>query len=326
MANETNTVIAVTTVENVQAQYDLNFVTGSVKGHLNSIESKRSDVWNVKVEEINVLPGFNPRIQNDDYTAHIKKLTDLIMANGFRGDRPLSGVVLKMDGKDQLFIYDGHCRLEATKQAMKAGAEIERLPVVVAPKGTSLEDITAEVVNSSAGKQLSPLEVGIVCKRLISYGWDATMVANRLSITTVYVDQLLTVVGSPLKVREMIQVGKVSLSVALDALRKHGDKAVEVLEQSLNNAEKSGKARVTASMLPGAKRKSVIRKSAPQLHAVAERIMGDKGFQALSEEVRKELMALLSQIKNAEPEKAEGGEETGAVETQQSAKVIKLVA
>lgn len=320
-----------TSVENVQTSFEMNFVAGSVKSHMKNINSGRSDTWRVPVGEIKVLPGFNPRIQNEGYEAHISTLTALIKANGFRGDRPLSGVVLKLDGKEELFIYDGHCRLAATKLAIADGAEIEHLPVVIAPKGTTLEDITAEVVNSSVGKSLSPLEVGVICKRLVGYGWAPARIAQRLSITVVYVDQLLTVVGSPLKIREMIQAGEVSLSTALEALRKHGDKAVEVLSGSLDVAQKSGKSRVTAAMLPGGKRKAVIRKVATDLHDVARRITEDPAFNRLSEDVRGPLMALLARIKEAEPE--EGSSKEGELqgdaqrgEVQASAKVIPFAA
>ncbi len=291
-----------TTVENVQTTFDMPFFPGSVKTHMRDIESGRADIWRPKVDDIKVLPGFNPRIQNEEYESHVESLAGLIFDNGFRTDRPLSGIVLKVDGKDQLFIYDGHCRLEGAKRAIARGAEIERLPVVAAPKGTSLEDITAEVANSNTGKHLTPLEVGVVCKRLIGFGWDSSQIAKRLSITGVYVDQLLMVIASPLKIREMIQAGKVSLSTALDALRKHGDKAIEVLEGSLSKAEMSGKGRVTASMLPGAKRKAEVRKAAPQLHDVARRVTQDPAFAKLDEGIRADLMALLDRIKAAEPE------------------------
>lgn len=54
----------------------------------------------------------------------------------------MAGFVAKEDGNDVIFVTDGHCRYDAVELAIAEGAELSRIPVVVAHQGTSMEDLT----------------------------------------------------------------------------------------------------------------------------------------------------------------------------------------
>ena len=64
--------------------------------------------------------------------------------------------VALIDGKSVLVLYDGHRRLAAAKLARSEGAEINFVPAVTAPKGTSMEDLTVALVVANNGEQPSP--------------------------------------------------------------------------------------------------------------------------------------------------------------------------
>jgi hypothetical protein len=61
---------------------------------------------------------------------------------------------------------------------------------------------------------------------------------------------LLTLVGAPKKIRDMVSAGKVSASLAVSTLREQGESAVSVLETGLESAQSAGKTKLTARNLP----------------------------------------------------------------------------
>ena len=119
-----------------------------------------------------------------------------------------------------------------------------------APQGTSLEDITIGLVTNNSGRQLEPLGIAIVIKRLVGYGLSNDEIAKRLGFTSGYIGQLLILIGAPKKIRDLVSDGKVSASLAVTVLKDHGEDAVSVLETSLVAAVVSGKTKVTAKNLP----------------------------------------------------------------------------
>lgn len=299
-------------IEQAELTFDFPVVAGRSKQYLEKeLHAGRNDLYMVPVGDIEVLPNFNPRVRNEAFEEHVENLVALITANGFKRDKPLAAIVLLAEGQNKLFVYDGHCRLEATRRAISRGVQIEKLPVVVAPAGTTLEDLTASLVTSGFGKALTPFETGIVCKRLLGYGWTVAQIAEKFNFTTTYIEQLLTIMGAPLEVREMIQSGAVSVAVAGQALREHGDKVVQVLKGAEQTAKAAGKKRVTASHLPGKQFAKLVRQTAPQLYVASCQLVQDPGFGGLSAENREKILELVEMLKKADlelPANAQAGE------------------
>lgn len=65
----------------------------------------------------------------------------------------------------------------------------------------SLEDLTVKLFRSNSGLPLTPYETELVCKRLIRYGLELEVVAERMGLGTAYVDGLLMLVGGPKSIR-----------------------------------------------------------------------------------------------------------------------------
>lgn len=240
-------------------------VRGNVKAVMKTVGATSADLWNVKPTDIKFLDGFNLRQHNDDYEAHIKWLTESILANGYYQDKPIAGYVADdPSAGNVIFCTDGHSRVTAVLRAIKLGAPIETIPMVIKPKGTTMEDLTIALITSNEGKPFAPYEKGLAIKRLIEMGISEADIAKKLGLTVPYVGDLLNLVGAPKVVRDMVINNQVSATAAVTTLKKHGAKAAEKLATGLANAKAAGKTKVTAKHLKKAvsiKVKGEIKKS-----------------------------------------------------------------
>ena len=228
----------------MSTENQLQFTPGSVKTAMKGVTS--SDLWKVPRDRLHVAEGFNVRIHDAEYKAHIRTLADSMKANGYMQDKPLAGYVAASDDEhDRVIITDGHSRLAAYDLAVSEGMEPFDLPVVTKPRGTSMEDLTIALVTSNSGRQLSPYEIGVVCKRLVGYGMEPKAIAQRLGFTPVYVNGLLDLVAAPKALRDLVTEGKVSATLAVETLKKHGKEAAAVLTSGVKEAKAKGKDRVT---------------------------------------------------------------------------------
>ena len=224
------------------------FVAGAVKPAMKAIGAPSGDLWKVPVDKLCIVPGFNVRTRTQEYDDHIEWIANSIVENGYYMNEPL-GVFIMDDGR--VVVTEGHSRYEGALRAIKKGAQLEFLPCVQAPQGTSMADLTVKLVTTNSGKPLSPMEKGEVCKRLVGYGWEVERVAKRLGMTPTYVEDLLTLVGAPSTIKGMVNKGQVSATTAIAEIKKHGGKAVERLKDGLEKAVSSGKGRVTNKTLNG---------------------------------------------------------------------------
>jgi len=291
-------------------QFDHQLVPGSVKNAMKDAGAGSRDLWQVAPHELQPIPGFNVRVQDADYQAHIRRIADSMKTEGFYQDKPLAGYVAHDGDKQVIYFYDGHSRHQAALLAISEGAEIPRIPVVVSRSGASLEDLTVALVQANNGKPLSPFEVSVVCKRLAGYGWEEGEIARRLGFTVTYVGDLLLLAAAPHEIREMVMEGRVAATLAIKALRDHGAKALEFLLSAERVAKAAGKTKATAKHAPGALFQKTLRKAAPSMAEVITEIRQDPGFAALSDENRKKIEGVFATLDQARTEKADAQEPT----------------
>lgn len=284
--------------------FDRPLVAGNVKKAMNSAMAKSRDLWQVPLDMIRIMPEFNVRIRDEAYLAHLQTITASIKASGFWQHKPLDGYVANEGGQNVILLTGGHTRYEATLLANQDGAEIFTLPVVVSPPGTSREDLIVALVKGNEGKPLTPFEVAIVAKRLVNYGWSVSTIADRLQLSTTYVEGLLMLLGAPQEVREMVQSGQLAATTAIQSLRKHGSEVVAKLQEGLSRAQASGATRVTAKHMPGHQHQKFIRKAAPQMFTALTAVRADPAWSSLSADTRQHLESLLSTIPPAAAEEA----------------------
>lgn len=228
-------------------EFNTLLTQGGIKAGMTGCKS--ADLWKVPRDRIKVLEGFNVRIKNNDYYAQVRLYADSMKADGFFVDKPLTGYVAKENGENVIYVTDGHTRLDAYDLAKIEGADLHDIPMVTKPSGTSMEDLTVALVVSNNGRNLTPYEVALVCKRLINYGMDEVEIATRVGLSKAYVSNLLLLVSAPREICNLVQEGKVSASLAVATLKTHETKALAVLKDGLANAESVGKTKVTEKHL-----------------------------------------------------------------------------
>ena len=235
-----------TTLEQIPQTFNKEIVAGNIKAAMGSADAKKRDMYFVPVEALTIMEDFNVRPKNDAYYAAVREIAESIKTNGFYHHKPFAVIVMKEGDKDVLAIYDGHTRYDGLQLAIAEGTAVERVPVIAAPSGTTIEDITVGLVTNNSGRQLEPMAIAIVCKRLAGYGLDNTEISKRLGFTPAYVGGLLNLIGAPKKIRDMVNDGVVSATLAVATLREQGEGAVEALEVGLEIAKEAGKQKVTA--------------------------------------------------------------------------------
>lgn len=275
--------------------FTTELVAGNVKAAMKEAGASSSDLWKVEPSRLRVLPDFNCRVQNDAYNSRVRKIADSIKANGYYPDKPLSGFVAKEDGVDVIYVTGGHRRHAAVHLAISEGVELATVPVIVKAKGTSMEDLTVDLIVGNDGEPLSTYEQAVVCKRLVGFGWDSKEIARRVGYASAqYVDGLLSLAAAPLAIRKMVIEEVVSATTAIEAIKKHGDKATQIL---LAAVVKSGTGRVTAKHMPDAAFKKTVRKQAEPMFNALTKVQADPAFKKLAPEVQKALADILGAIK-----------------------------
>jgi ParB-like chromosome segregation protein Spo0J len=223
--------------------------SGNIKNAMSGANAVRADLWLVPVDQLRIASGFNVRDKTQDYAAKVEWLATQMQAHGFLRECPLTGYVAKDGDEDVIYITAGHRRLEAARLAIERGASIEKVPVITHTKGTNVEEMTVKLVTENNGDPLKPLEVARVCHRLMGYGLDCTEIGKRLSFTTTYVNQLLDLLSAPSELRDMVQSGEVSATLAVRTLKKEGSDAIPKLKKGLDAAKAKGKTKVTSKHL-----------------------------------------------------------------------------
>lgn len=217
-------------------------VPGAVKAAMKDSDAKSSDLWRVPVSQIKIRPGYNPRIDTPDYRDGLERLADSIEANGFYDDKAIACVVVAENGKNVLYVEDGHRRFAATGIAISRGAEITTLPVVVLSRSMSAEQRLVHMVKSNnEGEKFKPLELAIIVQRLAAFGHDEQLIAKELGMTTTYVKQLTTLASSPKDIRDMVTSGEISATLAIETLQEHKEQAAPLLKEASKTAKASNK-------------------------------------------------------------------------------------
>lgn len=226
----------------------ISFEPGNVKQAMKG--STSSDLYKVERANLHIEEGFNVRVHDAEYKAHIRQLADSIKSNGYMQDKPLAGYVADQDGVSIIIITDGHSRLTAYDMAVSEGMEPFPLPVVTKPRGTSMEDLTIALVTSNSGRPLTPYELGLVVKRLVGYGMETKDIAKRIGKGKAYIEGLLDLTAAPKALRDMVTTGKVSATLAVETMKQHGAKeAAKVLGAGVKEATASGKDKVTKKVV-----------------------------------------------------------------------------
>ncbi|MDW5418134.1 ParB N-terminal domain-containing protein [Iodobacter sp. CM08] len=289
-------------------------VTGSIKSAMKG--TKSVDLWQPNVELLKVLPNFNVRLKNEENAAHIRFLADSMKAHGFMKSGAIVVYVAKEGLEDVIYIVDGHCRYQAVLLANSELSEADQIKTVYAmtvPAGTSMEDITLGIFQYNSGKQLGQYEKALLFKRLsVQFGKSPAEIAANACVSVTHVDRLLLLMSSPLRVRQLVEMGYVAVDVAIDAIKAHGSDVVAVLNSALAEvtakadesaaakgvvADKTARLKITNKHLnPQSAHQKQLKKAAPELYETVAKVRAHEAFNNLPVELRQEIMDLMAKL------------------------------
>jgi ParB family transcriptional regulator, chromosome partitioning protein len=227
------------------AKFDLDLVQGKTTQAMTEAGAEKDQMWMVPVHNFAIVEGFNVRVTGTPRSeeAHLELVNSMVQ-NGFYGDKPLAGFV-RQDGEHSVIVItDGHRRyraINAANEILGEGMQIEKVPVIVKPQGTTLEDLTIAMAQANSGEPLTMFEQAILVKRLVGYNMDKAVIAEKLSKTPRHIDNLLVLAGVPAKVRQLIVDDEITATQALQEMRKNPAKAATVLTERVSAAKAKGK-------------------------------------------------------------------------------------
>ncbi|VBF20417.1 ParB/RepB/Spo0J family partition protein [Burkholderia pseudomallei] len=269
-------------------------VTGNAKAAAAAAGATSADLWMVPYEQLHYDPRDNVRPVDQQWVSH---LTALMIANGYDRSQPLHCYVRKVDGKDLIYVYKGQHRYLSAGNAIRAGKDLGKIPVVVRDaKTVERAEMVIDGYVSNESKRASPLDLATVVAELRDvHGLDTKTICKRLNVT----DQTIRDVGlleqAPAEIHQFVRDGSISGTLVIEQIRRHGaERTLERIVSSLSKAKDAGKTKVTKKHLHTASPKSVAamaaaepqrkigEQHAKQLLQALQSVLHDPGFGKLS--------------------------------------------
>jgi ParB-like chromosome segregation protein Spo0J len=244
--------------------------------------NKENTVSNASIKRLGLegiskkdMYGIDPRLLEVEEGLNLRFVLDREHIDGFKATIRAGGTIppieVRATAEKRIFVVDGHHRRAAIVELIEEGLDIKAVDCI-SHRGSDADRVVT-MLTSSQGRPLTPLEQAIGYLRLERMGWTKEQIAERVARTVVRVEQLLDLACADAAIHTLIRTGKVSGDLALEMVRKHGDKAIEVLKASVETAEASGKTKVTRAKVVGrAVSKKVVKSVFARLSSTAAMI------------------------------------------------------
>lgn len=189
-------------------------------------------------------PGFNLREERPALTTYREQLYQAMKAGA--AIPPIDVSVI--DGK--IIVREGHCRTLVAQRLVEEG-----FPYVLEARhyrGNATEAVL-HMLGSGQKMEYTPLEQGQGFLRLVKAGMTAVQIAESTGLHRNTVDNWLVLAEAPAELQGMVSREEVAAMVAVDMVRKHGDKAVEFLKKTVEKVKSEGGTKVTKQHVAGPK-------------------------------------------------------------------------
>lgn len=196
----------------------------------------------ISLDNIHVKEGFNKREDDERTRLADDDLFAFLMAGG---TVPAIEAVARDDGG--VWVVEGHRRRRCYERCRAAGKPVERIAIV--PFVGSDIDRLARIMTSNNQLSLSPIEQSAVVKELAAFNLNTSEIAKLVHKSIPTVEKLLALSSANHNVQQLVKDGEVSVEVAVDRFKEHGEKAAEILEQDKKAATAAGKKKVTRSVI-----------------------------------------------------------------------------
>ena len=203
---------------------------------------KKTDMFRVPPQDLYEEEGFNQHDYNSpECVAQIEGF-----AKAYAAGEYVPPLVVRIDpSSGRKLIVEGHQRRRGALLAISRGVELPLLDCLPF-RGNDVDRIVVQG-RSERGLKLTPLGLSKLYLMLLRKGLTNTEIATRMDVSVTTVESMLSLAEAPSDVQTMVKDGTVAASVAIDAVRKYGDKAGEKLAEKLVQAKAKGKTSVKAS-------------------------------------------------------------------------------
>lgn len=200
---------------------------------------RKDDLYKVPPEALEEEPGFNERDYNDPDV--VAKIEDFAAA--YAAGRFVPPLVARVDNETgRIFVVEGHQRRRGALLAISRGAEIPHLKCIPF-RGNNMDRILCQL-SSQDGLKLRPVGIARNYLKLLNMGATENEIAKSRNMTVTHVKGMLTLAEAPVAVQKMVNDGTVSATLAIDMVRKYGDKAAEHLKGELAEAKAKGQTKI----------------------------------------------------------------------------------
>lgn len=206
------------------------------------LKEQRRNLFMVDPRTVIADEEFNIRKDYGDIT----KLKESIIVNGVKV--PLRGY---KDG-DTWVITDGFRRLRAVSAALAEGVDIGRIPFVTEPKGYTKQDRMLDMFILNDGKRLTPIEEGILFKKLEVYGYTRKEISLKTGRPESHISNMIALGNQTELTKALVAKGEISASTVVKLMRVNKnapEKVQKSVSTAVDMAKSAGRVRAVGSKI-----------------------------------------------------------------------------
>jgi ParB/RepB/Spo0J family partition protein len=193
---------------------------------LKQISEGRSDVFNVPLSKIKVIPGRNPRTED---LGDLHMLAMQLIAEGQR----VPVTVRYSKEEDVVEIVDGERRFRAALLAKKDHAwKTDTLKCITEAAGVTEDKRLVNILLANEGKAFTPMERAGAYLRLIGMDYTPAMIAASMGCSTAAVKGFLALAKAPEGIQKAVRTRKISKTVGLKAAKAKPEKQQEIIDKA----------------------------------------------------------------------------------------------
>ncbi|OUF48067.1 chromosome partitioning protein ParB [Pluralibacter gergoviae] len=185
----------------------------------------------ISLDDIHVKEGFNKREDDDRTRAADDDLFNYLSKGGTVP--PLECIARDEGG---VWVVEGHRRRRAYARCRDAGKPVDRIHIMPFV-GNDVQRL-ARIMTSNNQLPLTPLEQAAVVQEMTTtFNLSISEIAKLVHKSAPTVEKLLALSTANHDVQQVVKSGDVSVTVAVDRVKEHGDKAGEVLKNDVAAAK-----------------------------------------------------------------------------------------
>ena len=167
------------------------------------MKKSNSKVFNIDPRKIDVMEGFNQRIDFGD----IDELAAQIKEQGLL--EAISVVPYEKDGETRYLLVNGERRVRALRKLIADGEDVGEIPANFVDGNTDDVNLLVQQFMRNEGKKFNDVEFGKLCQKLKDMGKSNSEIARMLGKNPGVITYALQSLSYDPRIREMIEQGKI---------------------------------------------------------------------------------------------------------------------